>query len=66
MTRFSKAGFGGDEPPHSVALQAIDGGRNKDPYIGAEACAKAGTLILTSTIEHAFATDRDDEQSKNS
>ena len=64
-----KAGFAGDEAPRSVFpslvgrpkyVQAVDGGDNKDTYVGDEACAKAGILIIRHSIKHGIVTNWDD------
>ena len=63
-----KAGFAGDEFPRSVFpsvvgrpkyVQAAAGGQNKDTYVGDEACAKAGILILNYPIERGIVTKLD-------
>jgi actin len=41
-------------------VQAVAGGQNKDTYVGDEACARAGILILEFPIEHGIVTNWDD------
>nr|AGM32156.1 actin [Coptotermes formosanus] len=64
-----KAGFSGDEAPRSVFpsivgrpkyRQQIVGGANKEAFVGDEACAKAGVLILKYPIEHGIVNNWDD------
>jgi actin len=64
-----KAGFSGDEAPRSVFpsvigrpkyRNALIGGQFKDVFIGDEACAKAGVLILEYPIEHGIVNNWDD------
>ena len=64
-----KAGFAGDEAPRSVFPSLVGrpkyqnqvvGGSDRDVYVGYEASAKAGVLILKYPIEHGIVTNWDD------
>jgi actin len=64
-----RAGFAGDEAPRSVFptmigrpkyVQADSRKENKDTYIGNEALARAGGLILKYPIERGIVTNWDD------
>jgi actin len=63
-----KAGLAGDQAPISVFpsifgrgkyIQCADGD-NRPTYVGDEACARAGILILKCPIEHGIVTNWDD------
>ena len=69
-----KAGFSGDEAPRSVFPSVVGCGRDdqapageqlKDIYVGDEACAKTGSLILKHTIDHGIVTNWDDMEKRS-
>ena len=63
-----KAGFAGDEAPRTVFPSVVGRpkykqqlvGNGKDVYIGDEACANAGFLILKNPIDHGVVNNWDD------
>jgi len=64
-----KAGFSGDETPRSVFPSVVGRPKykhqlykylEKNFFVGDEACAKAGVLILKYPIEHGIVSNWDD------